>query len=64
MKFKYKAISASGIEQLGKIEAVSEERAIELLQKHKLVIISIRETKELLNTRVGGEYGLRRISSR
>ena len=49
MKFKYKAISASGIEQLGKIEAVSEERAIELLQKHKLVIISIRETKELIS---------------
>ena len=49
MKFKYKALSASGIEQLGKIEAVSEERAIELLQKHKLVIISIRETKELIS---------------
>lgn len=49
MKFKYKAVSASGIEQLGKIEAGSKERAIELLQKHKLVVISIKETKELIS---------------
>lgn len=49
MKFKYKAISASGIEQLGKIEAGSRERVIELLQKHKLVIISIKEIKELIS---------------
>ncbi|MEA2098066.1 MAG: type II secretion system F family protein [Patescibacteria group bacterium] len=49
MKFKYKAVSASGIEQLGKIDAVSKERAIELLQKHKLVIISIQEIKELFS---------------
>lgn len=49
MKFKYKAISISGIEQVGKIEAGSRERAIELLQKHKLVIISIEETRELIS---------------
>jgi len=49
MKFKYKAVSASGIEQAGKIEAGSKERAIELLQKHKLVVISIKETKELVS---------------
>ena len=49
MKFKYKAVSISGIEQLGKIEAGSRGRAIELLQKHKLVVISIKETKELVS---------------
>ena len=49
MKFKYKAVSVSGIEQAGKIEAGSKERAIELLQKHKLVVISIKETKELVS---------------
>jgi len=49
MKFKYKAISVSGIEQVGKIEAGSRKRAIELLQKHKLVIISIEETRELIS---------------
>lgn len=49
MKFKYKAVSVSGVEQLGKIEAGSRERAIELLQKHKLVVISIQETRELVS---------------
>lgn len=49
MKFKYKAISISGFEQTGKIEASSKKRAIELLQKHKLVIISIEEIKELIS---------------
>ncbi|MCK4892153.1 MAG: type II secretion system F family protein [Candidatus Pacebacteria bacterium] len=49
MKFKYKAISISGVEQVGKIEAGSRKRAIELLQKHKLVIISIEEIKELIS---------------
>ena len=49
MKFKYKAISISGFEQTGKIEAGSKKRAIELLQKHKLVIISIEEIKELIS---------------
>ncbi|MBW6440413.1 type II secretion system F family protein [Patescibacteria group bacterium] len=49
MKFKYKAISISGIEQIGKIEAGNRERAIELLQKHKLIIVSISETKEFLS---------------
>ena len=49
MKFKYKAVSISGTEQLGKIEAGSKERAVELLQKHKLVVISIQEIKELVS---------------
>ena len=49
MKFKYKAVSVSGVEQLGKIEAGSRERAIELLQKHKLVVISIQETREIVS---------------
>jgi len=47
MKFKYKAITISGREQSGKIEAANLERAIELLQKHRLVIISIKPIKEL-----------------
>ena len=49
MKFKYRAISVSGVEQIGKIEAGSKERAIELLQKHKLVVVSIIETKEFFS---------------
>ena len=49
MKFKYRAISVSGTEQIGKIEAGSKERAIELLQKHKLVVVSITETKEFFS---------------
>ena len=46
MKFKYKVITISGVEQTGKISAISVEKAIELLQKHKLVIIYIRQDKE------------------
>jgi type IV pilus assembly protein PilC len=49
MKFKYKAITISGREQIGKIEASSRERAIELLQKHKLVIIFIKPVKEFFS---------------
>lgn len=49
MKFKYKAVTISGTEQIGKIEANSRERAIELLQKHKLVIIYIKPIKELFS---------------
>lgn len=49
MKFKYRAISVSGVEQIGKIEAGSKDRAIELLQKHKLVVVSIIETRELFS---------------
>jgi len=49
MKFTYKAISISGVEQLGKIEAGSMERAVELLQKHRLVVISIKEVRELIS---------------
>ncbi|MDF1498382.1 MAG: type II secretion system F family protein [Patescibacteria group bacterium] len=48
MKFRYKAISLSGAEQLGKIEANSKERAIELLQKHKLIVVSISQIKEFV----------------
>jgi len=49
MKFKYKAISISGISQSGKIEASSKEMAIEMLQKSKLVVISIKESKEVMS---------------
>jgi len=47
MKFKYKATTIDGREQEGKIEAGSIERAIELLQKHKLIVVSIKPIREL-----------------
>ena len=46
MKFRYKATTISGREQKGKIEAGNVERAIELLQKHKLIIVSIKPVRE------------------
>ncbi|MCK5122642.1 MAG: type II secretion system F family protein [Candidatus Pacebacteria bacterium] len=46
MKFKYKVVTISGTEQVGKINAASRDEAIELLQKHKLVIINIKQDKE------------------
>ena len=46
MRFKYKVITISGTEQTGKINAVSIDKAIELLQKHKLVITHIKQDKE------------------
>ncbi|MCK4918808.1 MAG: type II secretion system F family protein [Candidatus Pacebacteria bacterium] len=49
MKFKYKAISISGTEQVGKIEAENKERAIELLQQHKLILVTIKEIRELIS---------------
>lgn len=39
----------SGREQEGKIEAGSAERAIELLQKHKLIVVSIKPVRELVS---------------
>lgn len=49
MKFKYKAITISGGKQTGKIEASNKERAIEQLQKHKLVVISVDLVREFLS---------------
>jgi type IV pilus assembly protein PilC len=49
VKFKYKAITISGTEQMGKIDAINKEKAIELLQKHKLVIVYIRPVRELIS---------------
>ncbi|MEA1937417.1 MAG: type II secretion system F family protein [Patescibacteria group bacterium] len=46
MKFKYKATTIEGREQKGRIEAGSIERAVELLQKHKLIIVSIKPIRE------------------
>ena len=46
MKFKYKAITISGTEQTGKVNAISKEKAIELLQKHKLVIVYVERVME------------------
>jgi len=49
MKFKYKAISTSGIEQTGKVDAVNKEKAIELIQKHRLIIIYIKPIREFVS---------------
>lgn len=42
MNFRYKAITSTGGEQVGKIDAESAEKAIEMLQKHKMVVTSIK----------------------
>ncbi len=47
MKFKYKARTISGIEQEGNIEAGTQKAAVEMLQKHKLVVVSIRPVRSL-----------------
>ena len=46
MKFRYRATTIDGREQEGNIEAGNIERAVELLQKHKLIIVSIEPTRE------------------
>ncbi len=46
MKFKFKAITISGVEQEGSIETSNQEKAVEMLQKHKLVVVSIKPVKE------------------
>ena len=46
MRFKYKVVTISGTEQTGKINAINMDKAVELLQKHKLVIIRIKQDKE------------------
>jgi len=46
MKFKYKAVSTSGIEQTGKVDAINQEKAIELIQKHRLIIIYVKPIRE------------------
>jgi len=47
MKFKYKARTISGIEQEGSIEAGTQKMAVEMLQKHKLIVVSIRPVRSL-----------------
>ena len=47
MKFKYKARTISGIEQAGSIEAGTQKMAVETLQKHKLVVVSIKPVRSL-----------------
>lgn len=49
MKFKYKATTTNGRRQVGKIEAVDIERAVELLQKHKLIVITIKPVTQLIS---------------
>ncbi|MFA6096465.1 MAG: type II secretion system F family protein [Candidatus Paceibacterota bacterium] len=49
MKFQFKAITISGNQQEGKIEATTQEKAIEILQRHKLVIVSIKPVREYLS---------------
>lgn len=43
MKFKYRAIAKNGEEQNGKIDAASREKAVELLQKYDLIVVSVEE---------------------
>jgi len=63
MKFKYRAITISGNEQVGKIEASGQEKAVELLQKHRLVIVSIDPIKEWFSfAKISG--AVRRVSSK
>ena len=47
MKFKYQAKNKKGEMQVGVVEASSEEAAIETLQAHKLVVISITPSVEI-----------------
>jgi len=63
MKFKYKAITISGGRQFGKIEAPSKKKAVDMLQRHKLVVISLEPVKEIisLNKLL---YFLHRVSSK
>lgn len=49
MKFKYKAISKGGETQAGKIEAGSQEKAVELLQKYDLIIVSVEPSSDLFS---------------
>lgn len=49
MKFKYKAITKGGGPQVGNIDAVDYEKAVELLQKYDLIIVSIEETNDLFS---------------
>ena len=46
MKFKYRAITTNGKEQEGEIEAGIIEKAVELLQDHKLIVVSIKPIKK------------------
>ncbi len=47
MKFKYKAITIGGISQSGRIETSDRESAIEMLQKSRLVVVSISKIREM-----------------
>ncbi len=47
MKFKYKARSKTGEMQVGYVEAPSKERAIAILQRHDLFVLSIEEPKNI-----------------
>ena len=47
MKFKYKAKTINGVEQEGNIEAGTRKMAVEVLQKHKLVVVSIKPVQNL-----------------
>ncbi len=47
MKFKYKARNKTGEMQVGYVEAPSKERAIAILQRHELFVLSIEEPKDM-----------------
>src|SRR6185436_1573449 len=47
MLFKYKAIDSGGVNKEGEIDAPSKDMAITGLQRRGLVVISIRDEKEI-----------------
>lgn len=49
MRFKYIAKNKSGGEQTGKIEAPDHDRAVELLQKYDLIIVSVKKADDLFS---------------
>lgn len=49
MKFKYAAITKSGEAQSGKIEAASQEKAVEAIQKYGLIIVSVESASDLFS---------------
>jgi type IV pilus assembly protein PilC len=66
MNFKYKAITKTGEQQSGNIEAATHENAVELLQRYEMMPVSVEETSELLSLssllhRVHRKVGVKKI---
>ena len=46
MKFEYQARTPKGTVQSGIVEVSSQEAAIDILQRHNLIVTSLREIEE------------------